>query len=148
MIRRSAALLIALVIASQAAAQSKPLLTPKDYGKWEVLGAPRLSPRGDWTAFIVARVNEENELRLRGGPRDTTITIAYGLAAAFSADNNWAAYSIGVSPKERDKLTKDKKPIHNSLEVRNLATGRTFTVKEVSAAAFSTDGRFIAITRY
>ncbi len=149
MIRPSVAFLIASVLAAPVvAAQSKPLLTAKDYGKWEVLGAPRLSPRGDWTAFTVARINEENELRLRGGPRDTTIVITYGLAAAFSANNNWAAYAIGVSPKERDRLTKEKKPIRNSLEIRNLATGKTFAVADISASAFSADGRFVAMTRY
>ncbi len=149
MIRKSAvALLLACVASAPAAAQSKPLLTPKEFGKWEILGAPRLSPRGDWTAFTVARVNEDNELRIRGGARDTTFVIPYGIAAAFSADNKWAAYSIGVSPKERDRLTKEKKLIRNSLEVRNLATGQTIAVSDILSAAFSTDGRFIAMTRY
>ena len=148
MIRKSVALLIASVVAIPVAAQSKPLLTPKDYGKWEVLGATRLSPRGDWTASAVSRVNEENELRLRGGPRDTTIVVANGLAGAFSANNRWAAYSIGVPPKERDRLTREKKPVHNSLEVRDLATGRTFSVSDIVGANFSPDGKFIAMSRY
>src|SRR5690349_5306119 len=78
-------------------AQSKPLITPKDYGKWEQLGAPRLSPRGDWVAVPVTRVNEENELRIRGVGRDTTIVVAYGTNAVFSPDNRWVAYAITVS---------------------------------------------------
>jgi dipeptidyl aminopeptidase/acylaminoacyl peptidase len=148
MIRPTTALLMVCAIATPLAAQSRPLLTAKDYGKWEVLGAPRLAPRGDWVAFPISRVNEENELRIRGGPRDTTIVVAYGTAPAFSADGRWVAYAIGVSPKERDKLQKDKKPIRNSLEIRNLATGQTVAVGEISASAFSPDGRFIAMTRY
>src|SRR3989338_4114499 len=146
MIRLTAA--AALVLASTLAAQSKPLVTPKDYGKWELLGASRLAPRGDWVAVGVNRVNEENELRIRGGPRDTTIAVTYGTGAVFSADGKWVAYAIGVSPKERDRLLKDKKPVRNSFEARSLATGQTFAVKEISTFTYSPDGRFIAMTRY
>src|SRR6185369_9943728 len=44
--------------------------------------------------------------------------------------------------------TKDKKPVHNSFEARNLVTGTTISVSDVSAFAFSPDGRFISMTRY
>jgi dipeptidyl aminopeptidase/acylaminoacyl peptidase len=146
------AVAVAFVIASVAStalvAQSKPLITPKDYGKWEQLGQVRLAPRGDWVAVGVSRVNEENELRIRGGPRDTTIAVAFGSTATFSADGKWVAYAIGVAPKERDRLLKDKKTVKNSVEARNLATGQTFAVKEISTFSFSPDARFIAMTRY
>lgn len=143
-----AALLVACAISTPLAAQSKPLITPKDFGKWELLGAPRLAPQGDWVAVGVSRVNEENELRLRGGPRDTTIVVTYGSAAVFSADGKWVAYAIGVSPKERDRLVKDKKPVRNSFEARNLATGQTVDVGDISTFSFSPDGHFISMTRY
>jgi len=42
---------------------------PKDYGKWEILAQPRLSPKGDWVAVGVNRVDEENQLRIRGGAK-------------------------------------------------------------------------------
>lgn len=144
----TAALLIASALSAPLAAQSKPLITPKDYGKWEMLGASRLSPKGDWVAVTVNRVDEENQLRIRGGARDTAIVVTYGTAPAFSTDDKWVAYAIGISPKEREKLTKDKKPVHNSLEVRNLGTGKTIDVKDISAFSFSPDGRFISMTRY
>jgi dipeptidyl aminopeptidase/acylaminoacyl peptidase len=144
----AAALAAACAIATPLTAQSKPLVTPKDYGKWEILGAPRLSPRGDWIAAPVSRVSEENELRLRGGPRDTTIVVAHGVGPVFSADDKWVAYAITVSPKERERLTKDKKPIHNAFEARELATGKTIAVNDISTFAFSPDGRFITMTRY
>src|SRR4051794_5021049 len=43
------ALALACALAAPLAAQ-KPLITPKDYGKWETLGGARLSPKGDWIA--------------------------------------------------------------------------------------------------
>src|SRR6478736_2330570 len=126
-----AALLVACAISTPLAAQSKPLITPKDFGKWELLGAPRLAPQGDWVAVGVSRVSEENELRIRGGPRDTTIVVAYGQGPSFSADGKWVAYGIGVPPKERERLTKERKPVRNSLEIRNLATGKTTAVSDI-----------------
>ncbi len=147
------ALLFASLVAPQLVAQtaaSKPLVTPKDYGKWEVLGAPRLSPKGDWAAVPVSRVDEESELRLRGGPRDTTIASKYGANAAFSSDGKWVAYAITVSPKERERLAalRPARPARNNLEVRNLTTNKVVEVKEISSFAFSPDGRFIVMTRY
>jgi dipeptidyl aminopeptidase/acylaminoacyl peptidase len=137
-----------LALPATLSAQNKPLITPKDYGKWELLGAARLSPRGDWVAVPVGRVSEENELRIRSVARDTTIVVAYGTAPVFSPDSRWVAYAIGVSPKERERLTKDKKPVHNAFEARNLVTGMTISVGDVSAFVFSPDGRFISMTRY
>lgn len=143
----AAALALACAFAAPLAAQ-KPLITPKDYGKWEMLGASRLSPRGDWIAVGVNRVSEENELRVRGGPRDTTIVVTYGTNPVFSADGQWVAYAIGVSPKDRERLTRERKPIRNAFEARNLVTGQTIAVGDISAFSFSPNGRFLAMTRY
>jgi dipeptidyl aminopeptidase/acylaminoacyl peptidase len=128
--------------------QSKSPVTPKDYGKWESLGAATLSPNGQWLAYAVNRVNEENELRLAGGTRDSTIAVLYGSGPIFTADSKWLAYAIGVSPAERDRLTRDKKPIKNSVGFRNLLGGKSEVLAEVQSFRFSADGRFLAMRRY
>src|SRR5688572_21058064 len=111
---------VALISALPAivSAQSRPTVRPADYGKWESLGQATLGPNGQWLAYAVNRVNEENELRLGGVARDTTIALLYGSAPAFTGDSRWLAYAIGVAPAERDRLTKDKKPIRNSVGIR------------------------------
>ena len=129
-------------------AQDKPLVTPKDYGKWETLGAARFSPNGAWLTYAINRGNEENELRIRGGATDGTRVIPFGLQPSFSADSRWVAYLVGVTPKERDRLTKEKKPIHNNFVARNLATDDTIAVADITSFNFSADGRFISMTRY
>ena len=141
-------LLAVAVCAATAAAQTKPTLTPKDLAKWEQLGAARLSPDGNWISYTITRGNEENDLRFRGGARDTTIIIPFGIQPAFGANSRWAASLIGVGPKERDRLTKDKKPVHNSFAARDLASGRTITIPDATSFAFSSDGNFIAVTKY
>ena len=129
-------------------AQSKPQLTQKDLGKWESLGAVRLSPNGSWIHYGITRGNEENELRLRSANRDSTIAIPFATGAVFSADSRWLAYLVGVSPKERDRLTKEKKPVRNAFAVRNLATGETISIPDATAFAFNPSGGFISVSKY
>ena len=145
---RSLSAIVAVAIAFPAFAQTKPLITPKDYGKWELLGTSRLSPRGDWVAYGVNRVDEENQLRIRGGAKDTTIVVSYASAPSFTPDGKWVVYTVGVSPKERERLTKEKKPIRNSVEMRNLVTGQVIPVSDINTWSISPDGRFVALTRY
>jgi dipeptidyl aminopeptidase/acylaminoacyl peptidase len=146
--RLLSALLVISVAASDLVAQAKPLITAKDYGKWELLGAARLSPRGDWVAYGVNRVDEENQLRIRGGAKDTTISVNYASGPIFTPDGKWVIYTVGVSPKERERLTRDRKPIRNSVEMRNLASGQVIPVSEINTWSVSPDGRFVAMTRY
>ncbi len=143
---RSAAL--AALLPSAIVAQVRPTVRPADYGKWETLGPGTLSPNGQWLAYIVNRVDEENELRLGNPTHDGTAAVRYGSAPVFTGDSRWIAYAIGVSPVERDRLTKDKKTIHNAVGFRNLATGTAEVVKEVTQFRFSGDGRFLAMRRY
>jgi dipeptidyl aminopeptidase/acylaminoacyl peptidase len=129
-------------------AQARPLVTPKDLGKWESLGSSRLAPNGAWLSWQIARGNEENELRLRGGARDSTVTVPYGSTPSFSPDSRWVAYLVGVSPKERDRLLKERKPVRNAFGARNLVTGDTIAISEVTAFAFNPSGGFLSVTKY
>lgn len=145
---RRALPLAALLLSTTATAQDKPTLKPADYGKWESVGLTRMTADGAWIAVGVSRVNEENELRVRGGPRDTTIVVAYGTQPTFTTNARWVGYLVTVSPKVRDQLQKDRKPVRTSFGARNLAGRDTVALADVSAFAFSPDGRFVALTRY
>lgn len=148
MIRRLLLSAVALPFAGPLAAQIKPAVTPADYGKWESLAPAALSPNGQWLAYGVNRVNEENELRIRGVNRDTTIVVRYAVSPAFSADSRWIAYAIGVSPAARDRLEREKKPVHNALGFRELGGSKVDSVMDVSSFRFSPDGRYLAMRRY
>lgn len=143
-------LLLASILAAPVllSAQNKPLLTPKEYGKWETLGASRLAPNGQWLAYNINRGNEENELRVQQGATGAPDVVAYGVQPAFSADSRWVGYLVGIAPTERERLVKEKKTVHNSFVARNLVTGDTIVMADVSAFSFSADGHFISLTRY
>ena len=130
---------------SLAGGQGRSPVASSDYGRWETPGASALSPDGRWLAYGVTRVDERTELRVRSLVRDTTITLAMASAPQFAATSRWLAYSIAVTPEERLKLEKDKKPVRSSAGVVELATGRTHVLAQASSFRFSPDGRFLAV---
>ena len=146
--RRAPIWFAALFLPGGLLGQARPPVTPADYGKWESLAPTALSPNGQGLAYGVNRVSEENELRVRAVGRDTTIVVRYGITPAFSADSRWIAYAIGVSPATRDRLEREKKPLHNSLGFRELGSGKVDSVPEVASFRFSPDGRYLAMRRY
>src|SRR4051794_9193241 len=85
-------------------AQTKPMLAPADYGRFESL-APQgggLSPDGRWLAYGITRSNRSNELRVVSVADGTTTTIAFASQPVFSADSRWVAYGIGMSEAQED----------------------------------------------
>jgi hypothetical protein len=121
-------LFLALIagLPSLAGGQGRLPVASSDYGKWETPGASALSPDGRWLAYGV-------------------ITLAMAAAPQFASTSRWLAYSIAVTPEERLKLEKDKKPVRTSAGLVELATGGTHVLAQASSYRFSPDGRFLAV---
>lgn len=136
-----------LAAQSRTSQQLEPV-APEDYGQFESLGAGTLSPDGQWLAYAVNRVSEENELRVRRIGRDSTVIVPYGSAPAFSGDSRWLAYSIGVAPAERERLREADEPVRSRAAVLDLRTGETVELGQISSFEFSPDGAFLALRGY
>lgn len=137
-----------LIVAS--GAQTKGPVPPSDYGQWESL-APfggGLSPDGKWLAYGINRSNRNNELRITNVADGTTKTVAFASQNAFSSDSRWAAYSIGVSEAQEEKLRKEKKPVQRKLGLMNLTNGEQTVVDGIESFSFSANGVFLAMRRY
>jgi hypothetical protein len=146
--RQRLAVTAALVLPGALAAQARPAPTARDYGKWETPGPATLSPNGQWLAYAINRVNEENELRLRPISRDTTLVFSHASAASFTPDSRWLAFTIGLPPATRERLERERKPIRNGAGILNLSTNKVDSVTDVASFRFSGDGRYIALRRY
>jgi hypothetical protein len=135
-----------------------------------------LSPDGRWIAYGINRSNRNNELRIarlrsvdsarasagqarersvdstrasEGQAEDThTVAIPFGAQAAFSADSRWAAYRIGMSEAQEDKLKADKKPIHNKAGVLDLERSEKTIVDDIESFGFNASGSHLAMRRY
>lgn len=151
---RHLALLIAALCLGPVAlsTQSRPLLQPADYGRFETLGFAGsrggLSPDGTWIVYAVSRSNRNNELRVKNLGDGAEKTIAFGSAPVFSDDSRWLAYSIGMSETDQEKLRRDRKPVHNKLGLMDLSTGELTTVDGVESFSFDGTGAFLAMRRY
>ncbi len=131
--------------------QTRPPVSPADYGKFEML-VPQsrggLSPDGRWLAYGINRSNRENELRVASVASGETRSIAFGSQSTFSADSRWVAYAIGYSEAQEEKLRQQKKPIHRKLGTLKLASGEMTTVEGIEAFAFNASGSHLAMKRY
>jgi hypothetical protein len=139
---------IVFVLAALPAAAQKQPVQPADFGKWESLGAGRLSPDGGWFAYDINRVNEQRELRVRRTGDDTARVFTFATGATFTGDSKWLGFSIGVSPEESERLTQQKKPVHNRFALLDLTTGDTMSIPAIASFQFSSDGRFVALRGY
>jgi dipeptidyl aminopeptidase/acylaminoacyl peptidase len=146
------AIILGLSLALAISAQTKPPVTPADYGQFETLATVPsrggLSPDGKWLAYGINRSNRNNELRIANVADGTTKVAVFGAQPIFSADSRWVAYGIGYSESQEDKLRKDKKPIQRKLGLMNLGTGEMTVVDAVESFAFNASGSYLAMRRY
>jgi dipeptidyl aminopeptidase/acylaminoacyl peptidase len=140
--------MLAAAAVQPAAAQHRPTLTPADYAKWESLGATVLSPDGAWLAWVVNRVDQDEELRYRRVADDSTRVVPLGGRPAFSADGRWLAYSIGVSRAERERAEGAPQQPRSKAGIVDLRTGATTVVDDIVGFEFSGDGRFLTLRGY
>jgi len=141
-------LLLTLGLVFGALAQSKPALTPADYGKWETLGQGTLSPDGKWLAYEIRRTDKNDELRVSPTAGGKTFAIAFCTAANFSADSHWLACEATVSEAEQDRLKKARRPVQNKLSLLELATGAVTHIEDVQSFAFAGRQEYVAFRRY
>jgi dipeptidyl aminopeptidase/acylaminoacyl peptidase len=142
-VRRALLIFVLTALAVPAAAQ-KPTLTPADYARWENLGAMELSPDGRWIAWVVTRVDEDEDLRYRRVDDDSVVIVPYGGRPTFSRDGRWLAYSIGVSRQERERASGSQQP-RWKVGLVDLRRGTTTVLDDMTSFDFSSDSRFIAL---
>jgi dipeptidyl aminopeptidase/acylaminoacyl peptidase len=148
--RLGGSVLIACVFSAMPlAAQELPTVPPSDYGRWEALGfGSALSPYGDWLAYTVSRVNEENELRIRDIGGDSTHVVPWGSSPRFSPDGRWLVWSVGVSPDERERMQEAGDPVRNSLTLFDTSSWEERSFDATTAGSFDATGRYLALHGY
>jgi dipeptidyl aminopeptidase/acylaminoacyl peptidase len=144
-----ALLLAAILPCAPLGAQSKPILSAADYGRFETLASPaQLSPDGTWIAWVVTRVDERSELQVRRTGDDSVRAFPFGRNATFASSSRWLAWEIEPSPEERQRAAKDKKPLRSALGILDLASGNSRTIPAVASFAFDAAGRRLALLGY
>src|SRR5262245_30036341 len=149
--RSTLTLFVALGVTAAVGAQQKRPVPVSEFGKWESVVTPTragLSPDGKWIAYGINRASRDNELRIVSVAGGDPKVIAFGTQPAFSADSKYAAYSIGISEAQEEKLREQKKPIHRKIGILTLASGESETIEGIETFAFNASGTHLAMKRY
>ncbi|SIO05382.1 S9 family peptidase [Chitinophaga niabensis] len=144
--QRFYSLFLLLAVSLSVNAQQKKDLTPADYAKWQYFTGSTLSENGEWVAYTVAVQEDNDTLYLFNQLTNKRYALEFGSAPAFSGDNQWVAYYIGVPFKEAEKLRDQKMPVPLKMGLLNLATGKKEVIKDISNFRFSRNGKFLAVT--
>ncbi len=144
-------------------AQTKPIPGFADYGKFESVapaggggggrfggggGGGGLSSDGKWLGYTVTKSNRDTELRVLELATSKVTSEPFGAQLTFTSDNKFAAWSVGYSQAQQDRMRTQNQPIQNKLALMNLGTGAKTTTDNVQSFSFSADGRFLLLRRY
>lgn len=135
-----------LIFSSTLLAQQK-VLTVDDYHRWSRIVGTELSDNGNWMAYALRPNGGDDTLFVKSLNSDKEFEIPNANGAVFSDDNNWVAYVVRPDEKSREKLSKARKPIHNTAELLNLSTGEKKSVDRMNAMAFSNGGAVWVVHR-
>ncbi|MDA1027708.1 MAG: prolyl oligopeptidase family serine peptidase [Bacteroidetes bacterium] len=142
------ATILLLVLTPGVLLAQKKDLSLEDYAQWERIGANRLSPDGKWFAYQIVLEEGDGWLVARPVNGDAEHKFMYSSNPRFSNDNQWLAFTIGLSEDETKKKEKSKETIKTALGLMNLSTAKVDTIKAVQSATFSDDGKYLAIRKY
>ncbi|NGP89427.1 alpha/beta hydrolase family protein [Fodinibius halophilus] len=142
-------IILSLFVISSLFAQ-KQKLTPDDYDQWQSIGSTELSANGQWFGYNINLVDGDGWLTIKKVGTDSTgdHKFMHGKKLDFSQDNQWAAFQIGVSENQKEKLEKQEKKVHLKLGLMNLATAEVDTFKNIANYTFSDNGRYLAMKKY
>jgi len=130
------------------AQSEKKTITPDDYGQWQSISGTVISEDGKWIAYELTIEEKDDTLFVKNVETDSTYKFKLASRPVFSKDSIWAAFSIGYSEEEMEKMQKSKKPIQMKMGLLNLETGKDITFEGVISFTFSEDGKYLAMKKY
>jgi dipeptidyl aminopeptidase/acylaminoacyl peptidase len=136
---------LAALAVGAVAQDRKPTLKLTDYGQWERLGQGVISDDGHWYGAGVTRVDKMAALTIRNVDGPENSTIPYGSQLSFSDDSKWAAFMVGVSPEQAEKLAAQKKRPEPKFVIKNLSEGSDRVFDAALRGQFVKGSRFAAV---
>ncbi|NGP75790.1 S9 family peptidase [Balneolaceae bacterium YR4-1] len=131
-------------------AQDKKKLEPEDYGQWQRITGTSFSDDGNWFAYNISLVDGDGWLMFKKVGSDSTgeYQFMHGFNPNFSENNRWAAFQIGVSDDEREKLEDQKKKVKYKLGLMDLRSAEVDTFENIQSYEFAETGNHLVMTKY
>lgn len=146
-------LILVVIMTAQLAIGQKKVLTTKDFKLWSHINSKSISNDGNWVAYSLDFYNaeaadvDERKLIIKHVVNQKKYEIPLASDLQFSDDSKWAAYYIGSSKEEVEKLKDKKLPVQRQAELINLESGEKILWTNVSRIEFSKGSSVLAITK-
>jgi dipeptidyl aminopeptidase/acylaminoacyl peptidase len=132
--------------------QVKKLISPEDFGQWEMLRNYSLSEDGKWISYQVDNVNKDKTVCLYNIKSKESIFYENAAYANFSEKGKWYMYENVLSGKETKAKAKNKSEEEKTKVVKknvliNLENADTLALSGVNRYDFSEEDSFLAMLR-
>ena len=128
--------------------ETLPTAKPSDYAKWQTLGANSISDDGTWVAWNISLVDGDDTLYIKNPSTSKIYKYALCSNLSFSNDSRWAAFRIGYSDKQIEKMNEQKKPVRYKARLLDLSNGKERVFENISSFEFTRDAAHIIMSGY
>jgi dipeptidyl aminopeptidase/acylaminoacyl peptidase len=125
-----------------------PAIKPADYAKWQTLGAFSVSDDGNWVSWNVSLVDGDDTLYIKNPASSKLYKYALSTGMVFSSDSKWAAFRVGYSEKQIEKMNEQKKPVKNKARLLDLSTGKERLFENISSFSLTKDSKHLIMSGY
>ncbi len=141
-------LLNSVTLVSLTGQDTRPTAKPADYAKWQSLGANSISDDGAWIAWNISLVDGDDTLYIKNPSTSKIYKYALCSSLSFSNNSKWAAFRVGFSDDEVEKMNELKKPVRYKTRLLELSTGKERIFDNISSFAFTRDASHIIMSGY
>jgi dipeptidyl aminopeptidase/acylaminoacyl peptidase len=155
-------------LSARADSGTSKVLTVDDYSRWRTIQDQSISSDGKWVTWVyrhtnVARRDEKPELHILNLATKQDVTVEDAYNGEFSPDARWIAYEVdslpphggrggrrggGETPQGPEAAGRGNgrgPTAMHRMEIRNLATGKTWTWHDMQSATFSQTSKFVLL---
>jgi len=123
--------------AATATDPTKKKLTVDDYARWRTIRDAAISDDGTWATYGYQQRRTDDTLFVKNLASGVEQRIARASRSQFSDDGKWVAYFVSLPVKQVEQLQRDRRPVTERVELRNLASGTTVSWDNAASFAFS-----------
>ncbi len=127
---------------------SLPSVKPEDFAKWQTLTSFSISDDGNWVSWNVSLVDGDDTLYIKNPSSSKLYKFALSTGMVFSSDSKWAAFRVGFSEKQIEKMTEQKKPVKNSAKLLDLINGKERLFENISEFRLTKDAKHLIMAGY
>lgn len=125
-----------------------PTIKTEDYAKWQNLGMFSVTDDGNWVSWNISLVDGDDTLYIKNPASSKLYKYPLSTGLVFSSDSKWAAFRVGYSEKQIEKMTEQKKPVKNKARLLDLATGKERIFENISAFSITKDAKHLIMSAY